>query len=205
MANICYRIGFADEDRQRSAWVYDAAFGEKIAVAIPDKAQRLAVLAEGFDPSRAIAAMYRGRVVGLAGFHHRGGSLTSGITVSILRRHLGWIGMLRAISVFAFFERKPNPRELLMDGIAVDPAMQGQGIGTGLLEELSAYAETRGYGTIRLDVVDANEGAYRLYRRQGFVVIKRVDLAWLASILGFSGLSTMQKDIRRSMKGTQNI
>ncbi|MBF2759252.1 MAG: GNAT family N-acetyltransferase [Ectothiorhodospiraceae bacterium AqS1] len=196
VADIRYRIGFADEDRRRSAWIYDDAFGEKTGIAIPDKERRLAVLAEGFEPSLAIAAIHRGRIVGLAGFHHRGKSLTGGIAVSILRRRLGWMGMFRAIAVFAFFERKPAPDELLMDGIAVDPTMRGQGIGTGLLEALFVHAEALGYRRIRLDVVDANEGAYRLYRRLGFFVIKKENLAWIEKIIGFSQVMRMEKEIR---------
>ncbi len=195
MREIRYSLGFADDDRKRAAWLYNAAFGEKIKIAIPDEARRLAVLAEGFEESRAIIAEYRDRIVGLAGFHHREKSLTSGITVSILRRRTGMLGMLRAVAAFAFFEREPKPGELLMDGIAVDPAMRGQGIGTGLLRELSVYAGEQGYRSIRLDVVDTNERAYKLYRREGFVATERVESAWLGRILGFSAATTMHKEI----------
>ncbi|MEM7534651.1 MAG: GNAT family N-acetyltransferase [Chloroflexota bacterium] len=195
MTQINYQIGFPDEERQRAASLYDAAFGEKFGIGIPNKTQRLAVLADGFEPSRSITAVHEGHVVGMAGFHDQESSLTGGITAEILRRHTGWLGMLRAVVVFAFFERKPKPDELLMDGITVDPAMRGQGVGTGLLRELFVYAKEQGYQTIRLDVINTNPRARSLYEREGFVATETASFAFLEGILGFSASTTMQKEV----------
>lgn len=59
-----------------------------------------------------------------------------------------------------------------MDGIAVKQDMRGKGIGTKLLDELKQYARDNGFSSIRLDVIDTNPAARRLYERQGFVLTR---------------------------------
>ena len=58
------------------------------------------------------------------------------------------LGLMRgnwAALVFSLYERSLKPQELLMDGIVVDAEMRGKGIGTMLLNEVSAFADSNGY------------------------------------------------------------
>jgi ribosomal protein S18 acetylase RimI-like enzyme len=50
------------------------------------------------------------------------------------------------------------------------PQFQGLRIGTRLIEQLAARARDAGAAAIELDVLEANEGARRLYERLGFSV-----------------------------------
>ncbi len=52
--------------------------------------------------------------------------------------------------------------------IAVDPTFRRQGIGQGLLEELTLQAMRRGITTMTLEVRLTNYGAQALYRKLGF-------------------------------------
>lgn len=195
MVELSYLVGFPPEERLNAVTLYDAAFGAKLGVAIPDAKRRLALFTDGITPERSIAAMQKGRVVGLAGFYADDTSFTSGITTKLLRKHLGLFGMLRAAVILSLYERKPHAGELLMDGIAVDPAMRGQGIGTGLLRALFNYASEHGYQSVRLDVIDTNPGARRLYEREGFVAAQTNSYPLLKGLLGFSASTTMIKAI----------
>ena len=94
--------------------------------------------------------------------------------------------------LFHLFWRRHRPDELLMDGIAVHAEMRGQGIGTRLLEAVLDFARSHGYNSVRLDVVDTNPGARRLYERMGFVVVRTREYPYLRS-LGFSAVTTMVK------------
>ena len=77
----------------------------------------------------------------------------------------GLLGAARAVLVLALFHRKLTAGQLLMDGIAVSPKMRGRGIGTKLLRRLEQYARNEGYESLRLDVIDTNPAARRLYER----------------------------------------
>lgn len=140
VVDITYQVGFNESMGDDAATLYEQAFSAKLRPGIADEGARLRVLAAGLDPMKSIAALAGGRLVGLAGFHDVGGSLTGAITWGVLREHLGVLRALRAAAVFVFLERKPEDRELLMDGIAVHEQYRGRGIGTGLFETLQKWS-----------------------------------------------------------------
>ncbi|MFO0891714.1 MAG: GNAT family N-acetyltransferase [Isosphaeraceae bacterium] len=194
--DLAITLGFPDALRPQVAALYEAAFGPKLAGAIPDAGRRLKILEEGFDPSHALVATSGTTVLGVAGFKTRAGALTSGIGLRSLRAHLGLPGAIRAIAVLALFERSPGPGQLVMDGIAVSPEARGGGIGTRLLNRLKEFAAEQGYRTIRLDVIDTNPGARRLYERLGFVATRTEDVRYLRWLLGFSAATTLEYAVK---------
>jgi len=78
-----------------------------------------------------------------------------------------------------------------MDGIVVDPLYQGMGVGTRLFSKLMDYARAEKYTTIRLDVIDTNPRAKRLYERLGFTEQKTEEFEYLRGVLGFGSSTTM--------------
>jgi ribosomal protein S18 acetylase RimI-like enzyme len=73
--------------------------------------------------------------------------------------------------------------------------MRGKGIGTRLLESVFDFARTEGFSSVRLDVVDTNPGARRLYERMGFVPVKTGHYPYLRRVMGFSAGTTMIREI----------
>jgi RimJ/RimL family protein N-acetyltransferase len=59
---------------------------------------------------------------------------------------------------------------LSVNGIAVDPARQGQGVGRALIDGAIMEARRRGARRLTLRVFSPNERARRLYESAGFVV-----------------------------------
>ena len=59
---------------------------------------------------------------------------------------------------------------LEINGLAVDPAVQGRGVGRELVEGAVAVAAKNGAAKVTLRVLGPNVGAKRLYERCGFVV-----------------------------------
>ena len=57
-----------------------------------------------------------------------------------------------------------------VNGLAVDPALQGRGVGRALLEAAAAEAGRRGARRLTLRVLAPNVAARRLYESCGFVV-----------------------------------
>ncbi len=185
-------MGIPDEHRSVAIDLFDEAFGEKLALAVPDREKRKALFVEGFNLDSAIAALVDGNLVGIAGFHAHGKSLTSGVKYRHLLSHLGFLRGNRAAIVFSLFERTPRPNELVMDGIAVQSQARGMGIGKRLLGEIRTFAQIHGFNRVRLDVIDTNPKARKLYERFGFTGVKTERFPQLKSILGFGGVTTME-------------
>ncbi len=193
MGGVVYQVGFPESVRRDAATLYDAAFAAKLRPGIRNDAARLDVLAKGLDPDKCIAALDDGVLLGIAGFHDEGGSLTGGITFRSIVDSVGVLRALKAVVVFMLLDRTPKSDELLMDGIVVRSDARGRGIGTGLFAELEAYARSHGRCRIRLDVVDTNPGARRLYERLGFEPTKTERTPYLQRLMGFSASTTMEK------------
>ena len=58
--------------------------------------------------------------------------------------------------------------ELELKNMAVDPALQGRGIGRSLVEAAFASARERGYDTMLVATATADIGNLRFYQRLGF-------------------------------------
>ncbi len=94
-------------------------------------------------------------MVGVASHRLGGRALTGGGARDVVSAYGVFRGLPR-LAVLALFERTPAAGELVMDGIAVDAAYRGRGIGGLLLTETAALAADHGCHRIRLDVIDTN-------------------------------------------------
>lgn len=190
--NIIYQVGLPEKFRSSAARLYDEAFGEKFSVAVRSDKHRLHLLSDCFILEYAIVAISENKLIGIAGFHTPSGSLTGGITYRELLSQLGYIRGNWAALIFSLYERKPAPRELVMDGIAVHAGERGKGVGSRLLEEIAKYARKNNFNCVRLDVIDINAKAKKLYERKGYEVVKTEYFPYLRWLLGFSGSTTME-------------
>jgi ribosomal protein S18 acetylase RimI-like enzyme len=65
------------------------------------------------------------------------------------------------------------PGSLYLSGLAVLPAWRNEGLGSCMLDAARAKARKLGADRLSLICFEQNEGAMRLYRRQGFVEVDR--------------------------------
>jgi len=195
-SDITYVHGIPDKMRSQAVSLYDDAFGQKFAVAIPNTSQRTALLSASLHLPFAFAGIKNGRLVGLAGYKSEAGSLTDGMTYKLLLKNLGVFRGHWAALIFSLYERTAKDSELLMDGIVVDPDERGQGIGTRLLAELSSFAKQNGFDSIRLDVIDTNPNARRMYERNEFSAVRTEHFSYLRWLLGFGASTTLIRNIQ---------
>jgi GNAT superfamily N-acetyltransferase len=66
---------------------------------------------------------------------------------------------------------------LLLDALCVAEDFRSRGVGLGLVEQVKARAAAAEVESVSLIVFADNEPALRLYRRQGFEAVRRVDVA----------------------------
>lgn len=191
LSSIEYMPLLPPEHYTAAAQLYEQAFGQKMKVAIVSTAQRLSVLEAAMDGQYAFCAIEHQMLVGLVGIHTSDGSLTGAIGARQLFSSLGLLKALRAIAVFMFYERTLKDGELLMDGISVHKDYRGRGIGSKLLHNTIDYAKNKNFKRIRLDVIDINTNAKRLYERIGFTATKTEKFEFLRGIFGFGAVTTM--------------
>ncbi|TVR62310.1 MAG: GNAT family N-acetyltransferase [Spirochaetaceae bacterium] len=158
--------------------------------------QALRVLTASIDCSMGIYAVdERGDLVGLVGL----GCSDRGFvkyTWKLLLREFGLCGAIRR-KVIKFFE---SPRllrdELRIEGIVVANAAQGKGVGTTLMDAVTEWAAQRGYGSVRLEVINSNPRARSLYQRLGFHDTGRSYYGPLTRRAGFTSIWRMRKELR---------
>ncbi|GAA1576307.1 GNAT family N-acetyltransferase [Streptomyces globosus] len=180
---------------ERVAELYWEAFGRKLGAALGPAARGRAFLARHLRHDRAVTALGPGGlVVGVAGYQAGGRGLTGGGAGDVLSDY-GVLRGLPRLALLALLERTPRPGELVMDGIAVDPAHRGAGIGSLLLAEIAAVAADHGCSRIRLDVIDANPRARALYERHGFTAGHTERTPYLRGLMGFGAVTTMHRAV----------
>lgn len=190
-----YRKGIPGEFRERAVLLFEEAFGQKFRAAIKSQEKRIELLRESFCLDFCIGAFDDGELIGIAGFKTGEGSLTGNITFQTLRKTLGFCSALRAAAVFMLYDRAQTPGELLMDGISVTLSHRGKGVGKRLLAKIESHAIEEKLSSIRLDVIDGNPRARKLYEQQGFVAVKTERFEYLRWLLGFGGATTLVKEV----------
>ncbi|MEM7009648.1 MAG: GNAT family N-acetyltransferase [Thermodesulfobacteriota bacterium] len=194
--SIRYQLGIPEDCRQKAAQLYAEAFSQKFMPIIGSKEKLIGILYDAIKPECGIAALKDEQLVGLCGFYHNGISFTAGMSSSVIIKHLGYIkGTWAILLLWILYERKPAAGELWMDGIVVDTDMRGKGVGRNILEQLNSFAKEKRYKCIKLDVIDTNNRAKKLYESQGFVETKTSYHPYLKPFFGFSASATMIKSL----------
>ncbi|MEU9372511.1 GNAT family N-acetyltransferase [Streptomyces sp. NPDC048255] len=193
------RRGVPEGAGARVAELYWEAFGGKLGAALGPAEAGRRFIAGHLHADRAVTALSGGpdgAVVGVAGYQLAGRGLVGGDAAAV-RAAYGQVRGLYRVFLLALLERTPARGELVMDGVAVDPAERGRGIGGLLLREIEAIAVEQGCRRIRLDVVAENPRARALYERHGFRAVRVRRTPWLRDVLGFGAVTTMHKAVRR--------
>lgn len=86
-------------------------------------------------------------------------------------------GIVRTIKIILGFytldSQKFNSNSYYVDYIAISPEARGEGVGTLLIQELFKIAEKNNMPIISSRVLEKNHNAVKLYKRLGFVKIKK--------------------------------
>lgn len=190
--SIELRIGLPESHRRAAAEVYYDAFREILQPALQSRQRGIRVLQQIIDPNCAIVAIHDGELIGLAGILHHGRHFLRHRAL-VYTREYRWIsGLVRFLLLMAV-RRRPRGGEILIECVAVISARRSRGVGTQLVEAVFQYARTHGFRGVRLEVVDTNPRARRLYERLGFVAVSTQEYPLLRHVTGFSAATTMVK------------
>ncbi|SFR59072.1 Acetyltransferase (GNAT) family protein [Yoonia tamlensis] len=188
-------VGIPDASRGEAAALYWEAFGKKLGFTMGPKYRALIYINRVMRSDHGICAHdAQGRLIGVAGFKTAQGALVGG-TFTDIRRVYGWVGAAIRVWLMGALERGTENERFLMDGLFVAHEARGKGVGTALLNEISAEAKRRGYRQIRLDVVDTNPRARALYLQEGFRELETHKMGLLRYIFGFNAATIMVRDV----------
>lgn len=190
------QAGLPEGTEDQAAALYWDAFGEKLGRVMgpTDKAMRF--IRRVLDPTHAISAVGpEGELLGVVGFKTRDSALVGG-TFTDMTAIYGWYGAIWRAALVSLLERDTENERFLMDGIFVAPKARGQGVGSALLGAIMEEAKSRGYGSLRLDVINTNPRARALYERHGFQPKGTNEMGFLAPIFRFNSATTMVRDLQ---------
>ena len=188
--------GFTASEREQVAALYWEAFRRKLRPGFINESTGQAVVRSALRSTHVLVARAGGHVAGVCGFYQAGTGVAD-LSWSRLRQSLSVPAALRASLVLSLLSRSDHSDVLVLDGICVDRAARGRGIGTSLLDAAADRARRLEVKAVRLSVVDANPRARALYERQGFIPTGRGTLGLLAPVYGFDGYTTMELEVSR--------
>jgi len=182
--------------------LYYTGLEAKLGPAFGPTESALAVLPRSIQPERCLAAVSRGRLVGILGIQDARGSLLSP-AYSTMVDHYGTISAMYRTLLLALLNSKVAPGDLYLDGIAVAPSHQGQGIGTALIHAFEGRARDNGFATVSLEVIDTNLRAKALYTRLGYREVATHSMGPFSRLFGFRTTSRMVKPVGEVDQGLQ--
>lgn len=189
------RFGLPEHLKPQAADLYWQAFGGKLGLVMGPRARALAFLIRVIREDHCICAIAKdGELLGIAGFKSVQGSFAGGDVLDI-RAVYGRVGAAWRSGLMRLMQTDIDNERFLIDGICVAEIHRGQGIGAALVTALIEEARSRGYRTIRLEVVDTNIRARALYERLGFTVTRSETIGPLRLVFGFSRALTMIRDV----------
>jgi ribosomal protein S18 acetylase RimI-like enzyme len=192
---ITVSLGLPPSLRDQAAVIYWQAFGGKLGRVMGPDARAHAFLARVMRADHALVARDEaGALLGLAGFKTPQGSFAGGSWTD-MQAIYGLAGLAWRLPLLALLSREVDNDRFLLDGICVAPAARGLGVGSALMAAIEDEARARGYGYVRLDVIDTNWRARALYERLGYIGIKTAPLGPLRHVFGFDAAVTMVKPV----------
>ena len=189
------QTGLPEHLRPDAARLYWQAFGGKLGLVMGPEPRALRFLVRVMRADPVVAALGPGgELLGIAGFKTPNASFASGKPADLTAIYgtfgAAWRGWLLGM----LSDGVDNDR-FLLDGLCVDAAARGLGLGSDLLRAICTLAQDRGYKAVRLEVIDTNLRAIALYNRLGFAITKRQSIGPLRLIFGFSAALTMTKTL----------
>jgi ribosomal protein S18 acetylase RimI-like enzyme len=189
--NIEISFGVPENQRVEVAKILYDTFEDKYRIFFGDKNKFLALASNCLRDDRTLVALKDGIAVGVAGLECEGKNFLDASlhqTVKVFGLGALRVGLFDALSHFT----KTAKNELLIDTLAVSADERGKGIGSKLFHSVIDYARSNGFYRIKLEVIETNQNARRLYERIGFTEFKVTKIPYpFNRLLGFGSVTEM--------------
>ena len=189
--SIQIQSGVPEQQRITVATIFYESFPDKFARLFGDPRKAIPLISQLIRENRILSALIDGQVVGFAGLHYHGKHFLKFHIAETVR-----IYRLTALRVILYFLitalNVHNTNQLHLEVLAVHEQYRNQGIGTQLVHSTIAFAQQQGFSLIRLEVVNTNPKAKKLYERIGFKQVQDHEITYPFNILtGFRTITDM--------------
>jgi ribosomal protein S18 acetylase RimI-like enzyme len=189
--NLQIRFGVPKNQRYIVANIFYESFEGKFSKIFGNKNKSGTFISTCLSDDRTLVALKDGFAVGFAGLQYNGKSFIDANLNQTLK--IFGLGTLRVVlfgGIFLFNKAAKN--EILLDSIAVSADERGKGIGSKLLQSTIDHAQSKGFSQIKLEVIETNQNARRLYERIGFKETKVQKIPYpFSKLLGFGSVTEM--------------
>jgi len=182
---VSIQRGLLPELENSAANLFLTALGEKFIPILGNKANAIALIESSIVSINCLAAVEEGKLLGILAIQTNKQSFLN-LDFKNLRAYYSIVGSCIRTAGLSLLHHSPKPKELYIEGIAVADFARGKGIGTKLLDELMILADSKGFETVTLQVIDTNPRALQLYERLGFTIEKRSKVWPLNRIIGWN-------------------
>lgn len=187
--------GVRPEHLEKAADGYWQAFSRKLRFPLGPERKAKSFINSVLDPNHAISAVSsHGQFLGLAGYKTPDGAFIGGTFRDMVPIYGIFGASLRGLLIDTL-DRPIQHGTLLMDGLFVSPEARGLGVGSALLHAIERRAVSLGMAKVRLDVINTNQRAQRLYQRHGFRETSEQSTGVLRHLFGFRSATEMIKTV----------
>ena len=189
--NLEIRFGVPKNQLVRVAKILYESFEDKFGNIFGDKNKFIIFISSCLRNDRTLVAFKDGLAVGFAGLEYDGKSFINiNFTQNLKTFGLGALRIAFLGGIFLFNRAAEN--EILLDSLAVSTNERGKGIGSKLIHSVIDHARSHGFYQIRLEVIETNQKARRLYERFGFEEFKIQKVPFpFNKLLGFGSVTEM--------------
>jgi ribosomal protein S18 acetylase RimI-like enzyme len=186
-------LGFEEKDRESLVDIMWPAFHTKADwIYKNDEQKEREAMRELPVPETTIVARINDKVVGFLIFQTSQSNPKNKPLKEVLIRHRNW----RTLFFILLLAHMTGKDEFYIFMVAVSEAARGKGIGSELLHKAYEVARGRGLKYATLNVIEENQGAKRLYNREGFVDVEHIRLpGFLQRVFSFKGAWLQRKDL----------
>ncbi|MDB6452430.1 GNAT family N-acetyltransferase [Falsirhodobacter sp. 20TX0035] len=187
--------GLPERHRSAAAELYWQAFGGKLGRVLGPDDRGRDFVRRAIRADHVLAAVEGDRLLGICGFKTARGAFVAA-DASVMRASYGTLGALWRRHALGLLVQDTDNERFLIDGLCVAEGARNRGVGTALIGAICTKARRQGYAAVRLDVVDTNLDARRLYERLGFRAVGMHRARAAATLFGFAATVTMVRTKR---------
>jgi ribosomal protein S18 acetylase RimI-like enzyme len=183
--------GLPEHLYHQTAEIIYEAFGRKINCIIRPKDKAILILERSINPELGFFAISKGKVIGFLGIHYLNNEFLK-MNFSNINKEFNFLKSFFIWFLFRIDSPNLKKEEIRINYLAVEKSIRGSGIGTKLTKKFLDYAKKQGFKTARLEVVNTNPRAKKLYEKIGFSVKKIKKYYFLTRRAGFSEEAIME-------------
>lgn len=99
------------------------------------------------------------------------------------KHYVGFFDGADMVSVMDYIEGYPDPESGYIGFFMMNKRLQGRGVGSTIIAEAAEYLRSVGVKRLRLAIASDNPQAKHFWKKNGFVVVKAVDMGgWTALV-----------------------